>query len=466
MVPTLRPARAGRRMAFPHLLPESLPMLATQLHTLQRTPWFRYLLYLGAAVLLAWLIHGVMTRMSGGTGDAPTKRYRDFLEFYAGAEALAQGKNVYTAGELGYIYPPICAVLMMPLTKLPIGQAAWVWLALKAALLAACAWLGAREMQRRFALPAGTRWAWLVLVMGLLLDLDKVRTEMNMQQTNLVLLFCFILALRWLERRPWASGFAIAFALNIKYQHLAFFFLPYLLLKRRFQAALAMGVGCVFWAFIPAVFIGWTRNLDLWRGLLGGAMNLAVPGHAAPGTAKINVPTFGTSIPAWSALHIGGGRQTPLSLAAMAGVFALLLLVVWLVYRYARAAGQPALFPTPARAPLADGVVALEWAGIVLAGVAFCPSANSPHMSMLLLPCLTAAGVLCLPSGGQSAWPLLVGLALLVFGLNWPPSTWVETLQWWRESAGATWCMLLLYPPLLWVGLRRLQAQTGAAGAA
>ncbi len=42
----------------------------------------------------------------------------------------------------------------------------------------------------------------LIFLVGMLLDFDKIRTEMNMQQTNLLVLLCFVLALRWLDSQP------------------------------------------------------------------------------------------------------------------------------------------------------------------------------------------------------------------------------------------------------------------------
>lgn len=202
---------------------------------------------LALLLVFFWLVFGVPRRLMGLNGDCLRCRYSDFFEFYSGAEAMLKGSNIYDAGQLGYIYPPLLAFLMMPLAVLPLAQAAWVWLAIKTVLLAACGWLGAEEIQRRLSQPRDRVSISLVLLLGMLIDIDKLRTEMNMQQCNLLLLLCFVLALRWLDRRPILSGIALGFGANIKY--LTLIALPYLLFRKRFRSAAATVAGTLFGPF-------------------------------------------------------------------------------------------------------------------------------------------------------------------------------------------------------------------------
>jgi hypothetical protein len=422
--------------------------------------WLRISLPCAAFIVFSWLIYGVPSRMLGSSGDSLNRRYRDFLEFYSGAEALLKGNDIYAAGQLGYIYPPLLAFLMTPLAEFSIAQAAWVWLAVKICLLAACCWLGAKEIQRRLAQPRDWMSLTIVFLLGMLIDIDKLRTEMNMQQSNLLVLLCFVLALRWLDRRPLLSGLALGFGANIKY--LTLVALPYLLLRKRFKAAAATVAGTVFWALLPAIAVGWNRNIDFLNKAIGGLANLASEHSAAAGTAKVYGPTFGMSITAFAARYFGDGRQTGTSIAVLCTVALLYSLAAWGIYRSAKI---PLLLGRGGQLEAQDitpGVVALEWAGLIVIALAFSPQTNSPHLSMLLLPCFVAVGILLMPRRQISGLPLIMGLLIMVAGLVLPPGGmgFNKAMILWHNLRGPMWCVLIMYLTLLWVGLRTLKAQT------
>ena len=414
----------------------------------------------GLFIVFSWLVYGVPRRMMGVMGDSPHDRYRDFFEFYSGAEAMLNGVNIYDVGQLGYIYPPLLAFLMMPLAGLSIAQAAWVWLAIKTMLLIACCWLGAEEIQQRLSQPRDLISISLVLLIGMLIDIDKLRTEMNMQQSNLLLLLCFILALRWLDRRPILSGLALGFGANIKY--LTLITLPYLLLRKRFRAAAAMVAGTVFWALLPSVIIGWKRNMDLLHRAFLGLGNLSSAESTADGAAKVMGPTFGVSIPSFAARYFGNNQQT---WASMAVVCALALLYAYLALRIYRAAKINFFLDRGSRMETVDinpGVVGLEWVGLIVIALAFGPQTNSPHLSMLLFPSIAAVAVLLMPRGQTSRLPLILGLLIMFAGLVLPPRTPKLEEAWilWKRLSGPSWCILIMYLTLLQTGFGRLKSQT------
>src|SRR5437899_12015571 len=83
-------------------------------------------------LILGWvLVIGLLGwsgfRMARRLAEKP---YEDFQAFYLAAEAAQQGKDPYRAGTEMYIYLPMLAAWMAPLSKLTITQAAWVWFGL------------------------------------------------------------------------------------------------------------------------------------------------------------------------------------------------------------------------------------------------------------------------------------------------------------------------------------------------
>ena len=417
--------------------------------------WLLTVLPYAVLSVFLWFAYGVVRRITGGTGKILGFRYGDFFEFYSGADALLKGTNIYEAGRLGYIYPPLLAFLLAPLSMLPIDQAAWLWLAVKIGLLAACGWWGAAEIQQRLAQPRDRASLLMIVLSGMLLDMDKLRTEMNMQQSNMLVLLCFVLALRWLDRRPLLSGLVLGFGANIKY--LTLIALPYLIVRKRFKAAAATVAGSAFWALLPATVLGWDRNIEFLRYALGGLVNLVSRDSAATGAAKVMGPEAGMSITAFAARYFSAGQHSAASIS-VAGTAALLyILAVWGIYR---STGTPFLRGRGGLAESRDilpGVVALEWAGLIVFALAFSPQTGSPHLSILLLPCLAAAGVLLMPRQQISGLPLIAGLLIMFAGLVLPYGH--DNAARWHHIAGPIWCILTMYLTLLWTGLRRLKAQ-------
>lgn len=422
--------------------------------------WFRVALLCATFIVFAWLIYGVPSRMLGSSGDSLNRRFRDFLEFYSGAEALLKGNDIYAAGQLGYIYPPLLAFLMLPLAKLSIAQAAWVWLTIKVGLLALCGWLGAEEIQQRLAQPKDWMSITIVFLLGMLINIDKLRTEMNMQQSNLLVLLCFVLALRWLDRRPLLSGMSLGFGANIKY--ITLIAIPYMLLRKRYKAAAATVAGSVFWALLPSLAGGWDQNIKYLREAIGGLANLSSANSAAFGSAKIYGPEFGISIPAFAARYFGTAGHTVISITVTCIVALLFSLAVSYIYRFSEIPLLRDRGGQMETQDIAPGVVALEWAGLIVIALAFSPQTNSPHLSMLLLPCLAAAGVLFMPQGQISGLPLIIGLLIMIAGLALPPggAGFAKAVIIWNRISGEMWCILLMYLTLLWTGLRRLKTKS------
>ena len=101
---------------------------------------------------------------------------RDFHEFFSAAQAIVNHQDIYKAGSLGYIYPPLLAFLLTPLVTLGEIGAAWVWLSLNIILLLVTLFVSAKDSGSRL----GTSDNSLVLIgaaIGLALIADKVRAD-------------------------------------------------------------------------------------------------------------------------------------------------------------------------------------------------------------------------------------------------------------------------------------------------
>jgi hypothetical protein len=395
-------------------------------------------------------------------------RKKDFYEFFSAAEAMAQGLDPYAAGGTGYIYPPLLAFLLVPLVPLGLTAATLVWMSLNLGVMGVCGSLGARETIRRMGRVPTAALLIVVTAISIAIMSDKLRNELVMGQSNLWMLLSWVLALVWLDKRPVLAGAALGFGVNIKYLQIVA--LPYLLIRRRWTAAAAMVVSSVGWALLPAVYVGWERNLGYLRQAFGGLLGMVKPGSGAElaegaGLAA-RVPMlregFSMSITSWSARMTSDAGVT-IWTVALAGAIAMAVLgVVWLMYRWA---GIPLFVGRDATADRGDllrGVVAMEWAGLVVASLAFGPQTNSRHLAMIMLPCVVGVAIVMLPRLRVPGWPLMIGLAVMLAGLTLPPGG--ESRRWmvdaWQSGGGPMWCLVFMLFTLLFVGLGDARARS------
>ncbi len=170
---------------------------------------FRYLsLALGLAGVvgyLLWLAGGALVKDGHWVGV-------DFHVYYQTARVLGRGEDIYQAGIAPlYIYPPLLAALVLPLSALPVDAATIVWKLLQnACLLGAGALL--TGMLPRAVRPLGAG----LLLLGLLTV--PVQDEIKTGESNSLVLLLLASAL-WLiahgegrERSRPAEGVRRAFA--------------------------------------------------------------------------------------------------------------------------------------------------------------------------------------------------------------------------------------------------------------
>lgn len=372
----------------------------------------------------------------------------DFEHFYHGARALREGTDLYASGVRGYIYPPFIAFLFTPLTFFSVYTAAWIMLVVNLSLGLVCAWVMASEVARRLDIPESFGHVVVIAALTTLLTATKLRSEFQMWQTNILLMTALVLALRLLDRRPQLAGLLLGLAFNIKY--LPIVFLPYLLLRRRYAAAAWFVAGMALFALLPAVVSGWGTNLHHWAVALSGMAHLVGLAPAVMQAANVDPISAGHSISITSGLSRVLGADAPpwhaLSIAACIAVVVALVLCRIYVDR-----GKPLLaWPVAAEQTTQPyrGMIALEWAALMTLVLAFSPQTNPRHASMLLMAFAPLAAMLCFPRLGVSRWPAFAGMAVLFFGLAFPPNTpeFIRQLVWWREVSGAGWCMVLMLP--------------------
>jgi hypothetical protein len=417
--------------------------------------------------LLLWLIAvgvvGFLTAMAargflkGDTGD--------FVHFHEAFRAVMAGEDLYRSGTGGYIYPPLFAVLFAPLGLLPMGLAGAVFSVVNGGLVLLCLWLSADEAVRRLGARDSRATVPAAMLVSLAIFGDKLRSELLLGQTDMLILLGLLLALRWLDRRPLLAGLALGFAGNVKYQSLVM--PPYLLIRGRWKAFAASVVSLTGLAFASALVFGWSTNLDYLRRALGGLGRMmgdetiddAAGVYPITWLRSISLPSVFARIQEWA-----GCPAWTLHALILAAAGAALAGVILLYRRH----GVPVF---KGRGPARDGgtdrgraLVLLEWTGLIVALMVFGPQTTARHM-VVMIPLGCLAGVLLLvPRPGVKRLPVLAASVFLLLAFVLPPGSGGDAndaANAWRWIGGISIATLTLLYVSLDAGLKWAAALPG-----
>jgi hypothetical protein len=212
------------------------------------------------------------------------KRKTDLNVYLRAAWAVRAGENPYefiTVGESHYNYPPLLALLLVPLADKPAGVAgpgtvpfslsvaiwyvfsvlalAWAVHQLAAALEESCADPAVRTQ------PRGCRRWWALRVFPVLVCLPGIARTLVMGQIDLVVLLLLCGTVTAAVRgRSWQAGLWLAGAVCIKL--IPAFLLLYPLWRRDWRWLTGCGLGLALgWGLVPAAVLGPARAWDYQR---------------------------------------------------------------------------------------------------------------------------------------------------------------------------------------------------------
>jgi hypothetical protein len=223
-------------------------------------------------------------------------------------------------------------------------------------------------------------------------------------------------------------------------------------------------VGTVGFALLPAVMLGWNKNLEYLRIALGGLLPW-IGISSGKETATVHGIADGLSVsvtsavarvmrtaghPEHQALMVAGGIG--LACLGVAAIFYFVNRLPFLRWPVAREQME-----RPYR-----GLVGIEWAILLGLMLAFSPDTNTRHLVMAMPLNVAAAVLVLMPRRSVATWPLWIGMGVMFVGFIMPLKGLCTDRfihQYFRYGI-VSWSMLTLCGTLLWVGLRSINQRS------
>ena len=230
------------------------------------------------AVNLAALAFFLLAYSRHGVGFGPYRIDEDVYRI--GSRAWLRGQSLYgplpptsSGARLPFSYPPIAAVLLTPLTLLPMAAATTVLTLVTITLTA----LVLRLFLRSVAGPAAGSWAAIGWLLPPALFLEPVRNTLNYGQVNVILMA--LVAFDCLAVAPhWPRGALVGLAAAVKLTPAAF--MLFFLLRRDWPAVRAAALS--FAVSTGAGFLlDWHDSVSYWTSLVFQAGRPGGPAYVA-----------------------------------------------------------------------------------------------------------------------------------------------------------------------------------------
>jgi len=236
-------------------------------------------------------------------------RRGDLFIYESGAKDILAGKDAYGmtyAEGFHYFYSTLFAILIYPLTFLPVYIGNLIWLSLSTVLLFRIIIL----ISRYFDIAALTqKQRILFIVLSAAFSARFVLANFHTQQITICIIYLILEGLQLIfSGNKWAGALLIALGINIKI--LPVVFLPYLLYRKEFAASFLIVVFYIAMLFLPGFVLGFAQNKILtasWWNLLNPTNtihNLDVDERSFHSLSTLLATLLVAKVPDQFALHI------------------------------------------------------------------------------------------------------------------------------------------------------------------
>ncbi len=372
--------------------------------------WVHLIFILLAITLVVYFICCLFSRYT-------SERINDYYHFYFAAQAITEGQDLYRSGMGGYVYPPFFAFLLTPLAYLSYKTGDIVWLFINTLIFLTALFFGVHAFISRLQLKLD---GWQIFQIGLLAAMVtyvQILTVLRAGQSDALVLLGLVLGLFFLDRKPFLAGLIWGITGLIKYQ--ALLFLPLLLFRKRWSEAIGLLVGAAFAALLPAIAVGWERNLHYLCIAVKGLFLMKGITHNTSVVHFAAVPsiTWLDNISITSALTRFFENFEILKIYVVLPLTALALILLFTIVWIYRKQGFSFFKNTP------DYLFKMEWCVWLMLILMFSPQCLRRHTVLLLCVHLPMA-MMIMTKPLRTSFGLLIFLGCSLFAFNYQTYVW------------------------------------------
>lgn len=345
----------------------------------------------------------------------------DFARYYTAGKMIANGEhdnlydevNVLDRFKHNFRYLPIFAILMSPLSLLPIRIAFWIWKLLHITAYTSGLWFSYKIAREK---PHSAKW----MILPFLFTVRLFIQNLQLGQINPIVIGLTIAGVfAWARRKQFTAGLLIALGAAIKFTPIVF--LLVFIARREWRAIAAILLaGVVLIGVIPSIVLGPGLNIELLRqyfDLEGGLITDTDKENIAGQSLKALTYRFLTPINAvhqWKhndPIYVNFTEADPNLVYVIYAAGCLLLL------------GALAWFAHRSRARLDDRrTIALVASITTLVMLLISPESRRAHFMVLVLPFTALTYHAIVPFLTQGRRPIAAILSLLAMGAIAIPS--------------------------------------------
>ena len=216
-------------------------------------------------ILVCVLIFFGLTYATWKRALGSTRIKTNIITYRLAAKRILTGVNLYTyrAGEpeMGmysmYTYPPLFAILFLPLSLMPYAVSVFTWFIMNFLFLFMSLYLVLKSLKlldQRFT-------SFFILIF--ISNAGAYASTLTGGQINILILFLLSLVFYlYIQEKKILTGMILALAVTIKVTPILF--IGYFLIKQEFKILFYFTLGFILFFFlIPSAVLGWDKNLDL-----------------------------------------------------------------------------------------------------------------------------------------------------------------------------------------------------------
>jgi hypothetical protein len=311
------------------------------------------ILYILLIILIIWQL--IVAIIQGG----------DLESYLRASKRIIENEPLYVQEVVAYIYPPLLAFILIPLTLIPPYIVKVIWFFLNIFLIYLSFKLLLNTIDQKNINIFTLSFFSIFFTLRFFMD------NSNLGQINIVILFLCGLTLYFFTlRKDFLAGIFLASAIVIKVTPI--FLLLYFVFKREFKLSFYTLSSLIFFLLIPSLSLGFTGNIDALIQYKDIVQNIYDSTHLNQSLYN-TIIHFLSPVPLWNDMKINIANLSEYQIKKVIyTIFGIISIIFAFIFRK--------------KIKRDDANILLEYSMVIVLMLLFSPVSRKAHFVILLIP--------------------------------------------------------------------------------